>query len=78
LAEDDERVDLRVLLAEALWWAGEKIEAEEVCRLLLEQLPNCVQANAILAEILMQTGREEDAQPYLPFGGVGAARFGES
>jgi tetratricopeptide (TPR) repeat protein len=65
LEADPERVDLRLLLAEALWRADERVEAAEVCHQLLELLPDCLEANAILANILLQTGDAETAEPYL-------------
>jgi tetratricopeptide (TPR) repeat protein len=65
LEADPERVDLRLLLAEALWRADERVEAAEVCHQLLEMLPDCLEANAILADILLQTGDAETAEPYL-------------
>ena len=65
LAEEPSRVDLQVLLAEALWRDDQRIEAEEVCLDGLEILPNCIVLNAILAEIWLQTGRIPEAQKYL-------------
>ncbi|MCA9944877.1 MAG: tetratricopeptide repeat protein, partial [Anaerolineales bacterium] len=65
LIDEPERVDLQVLLAEALWRDDQRIDAEEVCLTVLQELPNCVVANAILAEIWLQTGRIPEAQKYL-------------
>lgn len=65
LAEEPERMDLQVLLAEALWRDDQRIDAEEVCLNVLDALPNCIVANAILAEIWLQTGRIPEAQKYL-------------
>ncbi|RMG91095.1 MAG: tetratricopeptide repeat protein [Chloroflexi bacterium] len=65
LAKDPERIDLEVLLAESLWRDGQRVEAVETCRRLLEKLPNCVMANAIMAEIWLLTGRVEEAQQYI-------------
>ncbi|WP_420642652.1 hypothetical protein [Candidatus Leptofilum sp.] len=65
LAEEPERIDLQVLLAEALWRDDQRIDAEEVCLNIMEALPNCIVANAILAEIWLQTGRIPEAQKYL-------------
>ncbi|MCP4420702.1 MAG: tetratricopeptide repeat protein, partial [Chloroflexi bacterium] len=65
LAEEPSRMDLQVLLAEALWRDGQRIDAEEVCLSTLEELPNSIVLNAILAEIWLQTGRIPEAQKYL-------------
>ncbi|MBK7895820.1 MAG: tetratricopeptide repeat protein [Anaerolineaceae bacterium] len=65
LAEEPDRMDLQVLLAEALWRDDQRIDAEEVCLKILEELPNCIVLNAILAEIWLHTGRIPEAQKYL-------------
>ena len=65
LVEEPERMDLKVLLAEALWRDDQRIDAEEICLGVLEELPNCIVINAILAEIWLQTGRIPEAQKYL-------------
>ncbi len=58
------RIDLDVLLAEAFWRNGQQVEAVTMCLKVLEQLPNCIQVNAILAEIWLLTGRIDEAQTY--------------
>ncbi len=65
LAADEERIDLRVLLMEALWRDGRRMEAVNVALVVLDQLPNCIAANAVLAEIWLRTGRVDEAQSYL-------------
>lgn len=60
-----DRVDLEVLLAEALWRDGNRIEGARVARKVLQRLPNCIQANAILAHIWLGSSRASDARPYL-------------
>jgi tetratricopeptide (TPR) repeat protein len=65
LAEEPDRMDLQVLLAEALWRDDQRIDAEEICLQILNELPNCIVANAILAEIWLHTGRIPEAQKYL-------------
>jgi tetratricopeptide (TPR) repeat protein len=65
LAEDDTRVDLQVLLAESLWRDDQRIDAVKVCLDILDKLPNCINANAILAEVWLLTGRENEATPYV-------------
>ena len=65
LVEEPERMDLKVLLAESLWRDDQRIDAEEICLNVLEELPNCIVVNAILAEVWLQTGRIPEAQKYL-------------
>ncbi|MCB8967586.1 MAG: tetratricopeptide repeat protein [Ardenticatenaceae bacterium] len=65
LQERADRIDLKVLLAEALWRDGQRMDAVNVCLQVLDKLPNCVQVNAILAEIWLLTGRIDEAQTYL-------------
>lgn len=59
LAENPQRLDVEVALAEALWRNEQRVRAEEVCLDLLEKLPFCLKANLILAEIYTRAGREE-------------------
>jgi tetratricopeptide (TPR) repeat protein len=65
LETDTERVDIQVALAQALWWNDQKHEAAEVCDAILEKYPNCLKANLILGEILLDSGREEEGQALL-------------
>jgi hypothetical protein len=65
LAKDEDRIDLRVLLTETLWRGGHRMEAVRTGLQVLEQLPNCIVANAVLADIWLRTGRIEEAQSYL-------------
>jgi tetratricopeptide (TPR) repeat protein len=64
LAEDPKRVDLEVILARIYMILGRKAETIEVCSRLVSKLPNCLEANRILAEILPGTSRSEDAEAY--------------
>ncbi|MDY7079410.1 MAG: tetratricopeptide repeat protein [Chloroflexota bacterium] len=64
LAEHPERVDLSIMLAEALWRNEQRLEASTVCQELLDRLPYCIKANLILGEIWTSGGREE-GQTYL-------------
>lgn len=59
---DGSRLDLQLLLAEALWRDGQRVEAVEVCRKLLGRLPFCVRANAILADSFLAMERKEEAR----------------
>lgn len=65
LSEQRERIDLQVLLAETLWRDDQRVDAVEVCLSLLDTLPYCLKANAILAEIWLLTDRAEEAQQFL-------------
>ncbi|HET89681.1 MAG TPA: tetratricopeptide repeat protein, partial [Chloroflexi bacterium] len=58
-AEHPDRFDLAATLAEALWHNEQRLEASEVCRQILDQLPHCIKANLILGEIWTSSGREE-------------------
>ena len=62
LAEDPQRLDLQSLLARAYYQSGLKVEAAETCNALLTKLPYCMDANLILADILVENKRPEEAQ----------------
>ncbi|MHB8855361.1 MAG: tetratricopeptide repeat protein [Bellilinea sp.] len=64
LAEQPDRVDLEVILARMYFLAGQKVPATEVSSRLVEKLPYCLEANKILAEVLPDTSRAEDADIY--------------
>ena len=63
--EKDVRLDLQVLLAEVLWAAGHTEEAAEQAARILEDLPDCLEANRILARYWLEHGRPSDAQVFL-------------
>lgn len=65
LQEDADRPDLQVLLAEMYAHTDQKDEALQVCTQLLEKLPYCLYANQLLAEILIESERAQEAQVYL-------------
>lgn len=65
LAEEPERVDLKLLLAEAHWRAEERVEAAEQCEAILELLPDCIDAHAMLVDIMLATGDTGSAMPHL-------------
>ncbi len=65
LTAEPERVDLQLLLAEALWRDGQRIDAAECSQRVLEKLPNSIKANAIMAEVCLATERAGDAEHYL-------------
>ena len=64
LHEDAKRYDLQVVLAQAYYLAGQRVDAAEACSSLLKSLPYCLEANKILAEILSHSERSEEAQTY--------------
>ncbi len=59
VAEEPGRIDLWVALAEACWRNDQRVQAEEACLHVLEELPYCLKANLILGEIWARSGREE-------------------
>lgn len=65
LKEDPDRADVQIALAQALWWSDQRQEAAKLCEALLDQYPNCLKANLILGEILLDSGREVEAQTLL-------------
>ncbi|MCW5879212.1 MAG: tetratricopeptide repeat protein [Anaerolineales bacterium] len=65
LAEDPERPDLQVLLAEMLLKSQRQNEAIQVCQQLIEKMPYCLFANRAMAEILGREQRDIEAAPYL-------------
>ncbi|MFQ5421369.1 MAG: tetratricopeptide repeat protein, partial [Anaerolineae bacterium] len=65
LKGDQDRVDLEVLLAELLWRDGQRVAAVNLCHRVLDVLPDCISANAILADIWLRTGQIQEAQPFL-------------
>jgi tetratricopeptide (TPR) repeat protein len=65
LALQPQRTDLQSLLAEALWASQHQVEAGEVAIELLKQLPNCLAANRIMAELWLTNERPTDAKPFL-------------
>ncbi len=65
LAQEPDRIDLKVMLAETLYLANQRVETVTLSLEILDVLPNCIQVNAILAEIWLQTGRVAEAQTYL-------------
>jgi tetratricopeptide (TPR) repeat protein len=64
LNEDPSRIDIGILQASALLKAGKKDEALQYCRLILQELPYCYEANRILFENTPASTRIEEAQNY--------------
>ncbi|RMF78565.1 MAG: hypothetical protein D6737_14325 [Chloroflexi bacterium] len=65
LAKFPNRVDMRLLLAQALWASGDRIGAAEAATDVLKDLPLCLEANLILARLWIAVGRPSDAAHYL-------------
>jgi len=62
LAENRSRIDLEIILARMYFLSGRKVEAAEVCTRLIAAMPYCFEANHILAIILPESSRAEDAK----------------
>ncbi|MFN8374638.1 MAG: tetratricopeptide repeat protein, partial [Anaerolineae bacterium] len=60
-----ERMDLRVLLAQTLWDANQRVEAAERALDVLDKLPDCLVANRILTQLWLDEQRPSDAQRFL-------------
>ncbi|RMG72897.1 MAG: tetratricopeptide repeat protein, partial [Chloroflexi bacterium] len=65
LKEAKDRVDLRLLKARIQREAGYHIDAAETAVDVLQTLPDCLEANFILAELWLSEQRPSDAQRYL-------------
>ena len=62
LAEDPNRLDLQVLLACVYARAGQRVDAAENASAVLRKLPNCLDANRIMADVLTGTERNAEVQ----------------
>jgi tetratricopeptide (TPR) repeat protein len=65
LEKDAERLDLQILLAEALWEDHQIVEAGKAAAAVLKRLPNSIAANRILAQLWLQAGQPAEAQPFV-------------
>jgi hypothetical protein len=65
LAAADGRPDLEALLVETLWRDRQFVDAGQAAQALLSRLPDCIKANAVLADIWAANGRLDEAQHYL-------------
>jgi tetratricopeptide (TPR) repeat protein len=65
LNQDPDRLDLQVLRAEALFHDGRPAEALRLSMAVIEKLPDCVAANAILAAVWRNTGQDSAAEKHL-------------
>jgi len=64
LAEEPQRSDLRLLLANTYYKSGCEVDAADACSSILSKLPYCFEANLLLAEILSHTKRAEESKIY--------------
>ena len=64
IKEDPQRLDLEIVLARMYYQTNQKAEAAEICSRLVMKLPYCLEANRILADVLPDTSRSEDAKIY--------------
>lgn len=63
--QEPDRLDLQVMLAEALWRDNARERAADLCRDILEKHPLCLKALLILGEILHSKGEFTAAQAVL-------------
>jgi predicted Zn-dependent protease len=64
LADEPDRLDLRVLYADVLWRNNQKQEAAEACSAILQKLPYCRLANHIMANLLRASGQMDQYRYY--------------
>jgi len=65
LQENPNRLDVLVMLMEAMWNADRQHDAAEVALQILQRLPDCLAANKLLARYWILQHRPEDARPFL-------------
>ncbi|MBT7074950.1 MAG: tetratricopeptide repeat protein, partial [Anaerolineae bacterium] len=63
-AQDPGRMDMQVLLANAYFRSGQRVEASQTASDILAKSPYSLDANRILVEILPETSRAENAEVY--------------
>ncbi len=64
LSEDQNRLDLKILLADVYLKMGQENEAAEVASAVLTKLPFSFDANYIMIKFLIGSGRDKEAQIY--------------
>ena len=64
LSEDQNRLDLKILLADVYLKMGQENEAAEVASDVLTKLPFSFDANYIMTKFLISSGRDKEAQIY--------------
>ena len=64
LAQDQQRDDMRALLARAYFHAGQKADASDICSQLLQHSPYSLDANRIMLELLHGSEAADNVQLY--------------
>jgi tetratricopeptide (TPR) repeat protein len=65
IGNDPDRIDLRVALAEAYWFANQPQESAQVAYQVLEELPLALKPHLILGAFYYQAGEMEQAETHL-------------
>jgi tetratricopeptide (TPR) repeat protein len=65
LAEDPNRFDLQILLADVYFRTGDEKSAIEICSQTLEKLPYCLGMNLLLAQYHLDKEQNNDAELYM-------------
>ena len=65
ISEQPDRIDLQIMLAETMYRDQKLKEAARLAIKIVDQLPLCLKANAILAGVWTSTGRHDQALPHL-------------
>lgn len=63
--ENPQRPDLQLMLAESLYWDSRRVEAAEMCKTILDALPFCIKANAMMADFWLQNDGVDKAKEHL-------------
>lgn len=65
LSQDPQRADMQVLLARAYYKSGQKADASDICRQLLDRYPYCFDANRIMLDLLPpKAGKPDTSELY--------------
>jgi len=64
IAEDPNRADLQLLLAQMYFQTSQRVDAVETCANILKKLPFCMEANQILAACLPDANRSDVSKNY--------------
>jgi competence ComEA-like helix-hairpin-helix protein len=64
ISEDPNRFDLRIFLAKMYIQIGETTKAIDSCGTILKKLPYCFDANQLLVQLLIESGRADESEVY--------------
>ena len=65
LSQDPQRADMQVLLARAYYKSGQKADASDICRQLIDRSPYCFDANRIMLDLLpAKAGKPDTSELY--------------